>query len=718
MESQAKEAVKGMGVIGLFMIAVGTVGTVISGLLSLIPDPQGVGTLMEAISSIMRTTMLMLPVALALGLLASAAPFGPIGLAAMVGGFEIIGALATLLIATLMPTIRELSQITIPDPASFKAVTGALVDIMHAVNGFVMALSGLAFMLRPSGTNVDPTAFQQNIGAFSTLVSAILNSGIGQIIRELTTFAQTARVKEGTADVISGIASMLGSVAQLMQAFSPSEASGRAITEIATSAFANIHSASDMMAHVERSAVIARKSLKTLLPEIKNFIIDVIGGLGTIPPGAKDVGPFVQGVATILTAVAGIMKAMSPSDASMKAVSDAATHWGEDGQAMMDSVAKATASASTGIVNLLADIKEPLVSLMTGLMGSLQPIIAAASGVDPQVMSSVAQLVGGVLGSITGMVSMLNPIINAASAQAAAAEEGANKQQIFTATMTNISTTFANLAPVLQTLIDPARRMISAIIGIAQGLKDTRQLKTKIEAVSAAIAAVGTMAQLFGPDGPFVGAPAAGTTVPISLVEGMVDMMMTVSRRILTSGGPLETIAKAFSNLNIRDTRGIKAKAEAMGSVFTATQTIATSMESMKAMGTGLGDAAISFNSRLGNVENITTAMQSISTILSAAPRSAENASARVQAIVQAYTALQTAFGTSLDEKNISQIIDLGRSLEGQRNLTVRHESLPPINMHIVVQVDGESVGEAILQNNDRIRTPAGRRFAVTQSPQ
>ena len=52
--------------------------------------------------------------------------------------------------------------------------------------------------------------------------------------------------------------------------------------------------------------------------------------------------------------------------------------------------------------------------------------------------------------------------------------------------------------------------------------------------------------------------------------------------------------------------------------------------------------------------------------------------------------------------------------MDGQRNLTIRHESLPPINLTVTVHVDSEAVGEAILNNERTIRTTAGRRFAVT----
>lgn len=711
------EATKGMLILGGFMLALGALGAGITWLLGkATPNPAGVAALMEGISSIMRTTMLMLPVALALGLAASAAPFGPIGLAAVVGGFEIIAGLSTLLISTLMPTINQLSQIRIANPASFRAVTSALVDIMQAVNGFVMALAGLAFMLRPSGSSVNPDAFRQNIESFRTLVDAILNSGIGQIIRELTFFAQNARVKEGTAEVISGIASVLGSVAQLMQSFGPTEASGQAIVAIATSPFTTGQDSVNMMTHIENGLMIARGSLARLLPVIKDFMVDTISGLGTIPAGAKDIGPFIQGMASMLGAVAGIMKAMSPSDAAFSAITEAADTWGADEVALTDKIFEGMKNTSEGIVKLLKGVQGPLVSMISGMMQALQPVLTSAASVDPQVLSSVGQILSGVMGAVSSIMDIFISMMETANERAAEFEGAVAQETAFNSILTNITSLFATIGPSLVSLVDPMKTMINAIIAIAQGITNTRGLKTRIEAVTAALAAVGQMSQIFGPDGPFYGAPPPNSTVPVNLITGMVTMMGDVASRILMPGGSLQQVVNAFDAIVVKNPRSLKSKAEALTAVFSGIQALSTAMQAMNNTGSaGLGALAQTFNERLGGavgVQDITGAMTDMAYILSVVPRTVEGASSRVQAMVQAYTALQTALSTPLE--NVDAIVTLNNSLR-EGTLTVRHDGLPPINMSVTINVSAQQIAEAILRVNNTTDLPR-ERFQTTNA--
>ena len=687
---------------------------------------------MEGISSMIWATIGMLPAAFALGAIISSG-IGAVGLGPVLLGFGVIAGLVTGLIAVLLPAVTALASIRIADPDSFKAVTGALVDIMQAVNGFVDALSGLAFMMRPTFAQMfDGDAFQGNINAMKGLVDTIFESGVTEIIDKLMQFAQTARVKEGTGEAISAIASVLGAVGTLLKAFSPdgevfsklAEEAGPAWYElispmglITTIGRANnISTIMDGMKEMQRGAL---GQLQEVLPSVARGIGDLLSSIGTIPAGIKDVGPFISGFASVLTAVAAIMKAMSPSDKAFEVASAGADAFdGEDAGELMNTAFNGMQSVADGIVPLLRDMEPVLTSMMQGMMSALEPIIRAASGVDPQIISGLGQILSGVMSAVSSIMDTFISMMDVANERAGAYEDAFAQESAFSSILTNITNLFATIGPSLVSLVDPMKTMINAIIAIAQGITNTRGLKTRIEAVTAALAAVGQMSQIFGPDGPFYGAPPPNSTVPINLITGMVTMMGAVASRILIPGGPLQQVVDAFDTIIVKNPRSLKSKAEALTAVFSGIQALSTAMQTMNANGAvGIGSLASTFNDRLGGregVSQIQTALQRMSDIVNVVPRNMENVTSRVQAMVQAYTTLRTALTTPIEDRSLQAIVDLNNSMRGQSNLTVRHESLPPINLTVTVHVDSEAVGEAILNNERTISTSAGRRFAVT----
>lgn len=723
MEKNVKEAVKGMGVLGLFMIAVGAVGTVLAGMLSLIPDPTGVAALMEAISSIMYATMLMLPVAALLGMMLFTPPFGSAGLVAIMAGFGVLVALAGGLVQSLIPAIKTLAQINIPNPEAFGVVSKALVDIMGAINSFVGAMTGLTFFLSPASFS-DET-FEGNIKSFKGLVDSILSSGVGEIINNLIAFAQTARIKEGAGEVISAIASVLGSVSQLMQAFSPS---GDVMQAIASEG--PVDPAAMLVSSIRVSALLdsmekfqqqSIEGLTKVLPEISKTVSSLISSVGNIPSNIKDVAPFVQAFSAILTAVGSIMKAMSPSDAAFAAVTEAADTYGADEIGMMQEAFKGAKGIADSLPKLLGDIKQPLVDMITGMMEGIRPIIAAAAGVDPKIMGAVAQLMSGTMSAASTLIDAISSIIGVANERTSDIKDAAARKEAFKSYIDSMAGLFTTMGPAISGLVAPMGAMVSAVLDIARGIgaKEARGLKPKIEAVSAALEAVGRLAQIFGPDGPFKGAPPVGSTVPVSLVSGMVTTMGEVTEKIL-KGPQLKGIIDAFNDLKVPYPKALKTKAEALTSVFEGIRVLSSAMQSMNDASTlGLGQLAQTFNSNLsggGGVDGIKSAIKSMASILSVAPKSVEGAADRVNAMTRAYNDLSVALNNPLDDTSVKAIVDIGNSLKGQKSLTVKHENVQ-INLHVDVQMDTASVGSNILKINARPTNPFtgtnNKRFAT-----
>lgn len=726
MKTAAAQAIEGMIIIGGFMLVAGAAGAIVAALLSTFSNPQGVAAMMEGIASIIWATLGMIPAAVALAAVVSST-LG-LGLGPIVAGFLVIAGLADVLIITLLPAIAMLAKINIPNPDSFKAVTGALVDIMHAVNGFVNALSGLAFMMRPTfAQTFDGGAFQDNISSMNRLVDTILKSGVTDIIDKLVGFAQTARIKNGTSEAISAIASVLGAVGTLLKAFSPDGAVFSKLAEVAGGRWYDVltgggvimravvlHSLMNTMKEMQKETF---KQIAKILPTIAKSVGSLLRSVESIPPGIKDVGPFISGFSSVLTAVSAIMKSMTPSDKAFGvAVAGADAFDGEDAGELMQTAFDGMKGIADRIVPLLSQMQPVLTNMMSGMMGALQPIISAAAGVNPQIISGLGQILSGVMGAVSSIMSTFISMMDVANERAGAYEDAASQSNAFKSTLTHITTLFNNMGPSISSLILPMQTMVNAIIAVAKEIKDTRGLKTKIEVVTAALSAVGQMSQIFGPDGPFYGAPAPKSTVSVSLIDGMVTMMDEVARRILR-GPALKNIIEGFDSIKVNNPRSLKTKAEALSSVFSAIQTLSSGMKSMNENGAlGLGAMAVSFNERLGDVGVITTAISSMSTILSAAPRTVEGSADRVNAMVQAYNSLSQALSSPLDSENISAVVDLGRALEGQKSLTVKHENVN-INVAIDVKMDATSVGKGILEVNNRGTNPfnisGNRRFAT-----
>jgi len=702
MKNNMKEAVIGMALLGVLMMEIGLVGVAISGLLSLIPNPTGVGALMSAITSIMYATVLMLPAALALGLMLSSVPFGPIGLAAIAAGFAVLGGLASIIVGSLVPSIVELSKIRLTSPTSFKAVTGALVDIMRAINGFVLALAGLSFFLRPSGSNNTET-FEGNIKSFSRLINVLLSSGIGRIISTIINFAKSSNVKEGTAQAIAGIGSILSSIASLMSSMSPSS---DAYTAVATAAATWGEDAQEMLETVNKGMKNAAIGLRRLLPTIGTLITDIFSSIKEMPPEISNVAPVISAIGSVLSSVASLMKAFSPSDAAWKAVSDAAGSINEDADAMsgslirnmqwlVDQLPRIIDSMSTGITKMISSIGDPI-----------KEIINSAGSVNPDTLKSVSSIMTSVMGAIGTLMNVMIPMFTEAGKIAAKAKTGATVS--FTTVIDSMMSAISGLGPALETLKTPLTTLISAIIDISQGIKYPQGLKSRIDVISSALSAVSALSSVFGPGGPLSNRNAQGGT--FERRDMIINAMNETVTNILGPSGPLKGIIDALNSFVIKNPYGLKQKAETLKVVFESVTSIGNAFQALNSTAfKNIGTAASKIEQLFDNMSIFSRMNEIVSSIPS-----------RVSDRTQQITSLATQFSelsrvlSSSQLGDIDSVVELTQALQGNQTLTVRHENVQ-INLNIIVQMSAEQIARGILNVNNTTNLPT-ERFSTTTS--
>ena len=698
MSGSVGKALIGMGILGVFMVGLGYVGAHITELLSeATPNPGAVATLMEAISSIMYATMLMLPAALALGLMLFAAPFGTAGVAAIAAGFGVLSGLATGLVSSLIPTIKELAAIRIPRPEQFKAVTGALVDIIRAISLFTGALGALAFFLRPAKGSSE--TFEGNIEKFTKLVDAILDSGINQTIEKLVSLTKSTDITDRGIAAVGAIAKMFSGVGAMMTALSPSSEAMKAVADAATTWGGD---EVGLMEQINKGMDAARTSLTALLPTISKTVKDIVKATTGIPPEAANAAPLISAISTLFGAAASVMKALSPSDAAWEAVSDVAGEsmlaGGAVGIGMAQAVTEQIGAIAAGAKELFEALGAQIPKMIGPIISHLGPVVRSLKGIDPETMKSLTSLLTGafgVIGNLAGSVSSL------ARDTLRTVPKGGDTS----AALEGVKGLMAQMGETLSGMAAPMSQFANTIIKMARGLGDTRGLKGKIDIISSTFTALGQITGVLKEmGGHFRKAESEGADpVYVSGPKHMLETLRRFTREGADAyqlfGGGENSVMSKFIKLmgDIPVTGDIKTKAGTVKTVFESLGAIISAISSAGSAdftGANIGGIA----STLVAIKNADffTKMKDLSTQLSGR---VPDITQRVEAISKNFESLHTAL-TSSKLGDIGTIVELGNALRGERTLTVKHENIN-MNLQVTVNVSAKQIADAVIQVND-----------------
>lgn len=741
-EATAAAAVEGMVVVGGFMVALGALGVIITSVLSLFnPESvKGAAFMMAAMSFLMLSIIPMLPIAFALGSLAAAEPFGLVGLAIIGTGFLVIAGIMTMLIETLLPAIYSLTTIILPSPDSFKAVVGALIGMIDSITKFVAASSLLSFSLRPT-QNIDESSFKQNIDSFASLINTIIGSGFGKIINDLIEFAKTANVKEGTGEVITAIGSVLNAAATIMQAFSPDAEAGKAIMMLeglsmvlqATGIFGLLsgggQGGSGMMAHVERTMIIARESMERLLPAMSGFITGLVTTLSSIriPKGVERIGPLLSAVASMIGALSNVMNFFKKNEETITGTVEYLLMFGVPAigalrQVQMDRAKQLEESSKMGkFIAAMSVISGAVISIINGIKGPITEMIKSVSNVPTESLKVIIPLIGDVLNFASGLASSIGPIIQGASS-AISDVPAPQKAAAFTNALGSIAGIMMLLGPTLTTLIDPMKLMINAVLNIAKGIKDTRGLKAKVEVVSATLQAVGAMTEIFKAGGSLSAMDSSGK-INDQVIKNMGEVMNLVTNNLLKSDGPLKNMAEALGKMNLGDTRKIKGAAAAVKSIGEGVGAIAEAFDPSGGIvtfgSTKFGKDTGIFESirqkidlfTIGEGKGIFAGMRNV---VNQVPEGVADRSESIKNMVSTLAALSTSMTeVGLTSGDISSFVQLNNALRGDSTLKVEHKNLN-ITMNVHVEMSAEQIASGIIRVNDiNTGVPGRQRFVI-----
>jgi len=110
-----------------------------------------------------------------------AALTGPQGLIVLgmgAAGFAGLAVLANALVASVIPAIKKISTIKIPDPVTFKAVSAVVVGVLDAVVKFTSNLGTIIDAITPGW--FDKGSFQDNMSSVASFVETLLSGGFGR----------------------------------------------------------------------------------------------------------------------------------------------------------------------------------------------------------------------------------------------------------------------------------------------------------------------------------------------------------------------------------------------------------------------------------------------------------------------------------------------------------------------------------------------------------
>ena len=592
----------GMAVIGVIMIAMGALGVIIGGMLSLIPNPEGVAALMQGISSIMRTTALMLPIAGALGLMAMAFPFGTAGIAILVAGFGILGTLASSMVTSLIPAMEKIAGIRVGDPASFKLVTEALLAVIHAIEGFVNAVARVMEALRPGLADlVAGNSMEDNIKAATGFVDKVLQGGILPLIQTIINVAKSTDITESGLAAIQAIAEILKAIGSIMESMMPDPEIIKTIAGM--DSWYSSGNASKFMEKVTEYMKVAQEGAMGLIKYVAEefFSEELLGTLRGVDPGAAKV---LGAMGPILDGIAGALDAMKPTDGQMKAV-ESASGWlsGSNPAAVMREMTEYMKAMEAPIKSLIETVGTQLVSIL----GKIKDIISEVGSlkVDPKIMAPIVDLVTGVLGAMGNMMGGIGPIVKEISAQSS---EFSNSNQAFDWMMQDVADLMSTMGTTFTQMMPSIVEMIRSMVTVAEGIANPDQMIKQIGAIVKAMEIVDIISTQFGgKDSSLANYGAANVDSPLQAAQ---HNMISFNNYMLKPGGPLETFVARLAAIEIP--RGAETKADALGKAFGALGVILEGINKFKAMAPSNATASNNDSGAMQEINQAITYMKGI----------------------------------------------------------------------------------------------------------
>ena len=230
---------------------------------------------------------------------------------------------------SLIPAIKQIAKIKLENPASFKAITEAIVAIIKGVAAFADAVGRILEALDPGlGAKLSGKAssqLQESMKSVEKLIAAIMKP-MQSIIDKMIALAKSTDIEMEGVEAIKAIGSVITAIGGLMKALSPSAAAFAAVQE--ASSIWQPNAASKLMNTIAEGQ---KKVMEAAVPMI-NAVGDMIEQIAGAGAGQdfSAVGPLLNAHPGNLTGIGDLKKAKSPPEREMAAVSAPADPWGGD----------------------------------------------------------------------------------------------------------------------------------------------------------------------------------------------------------------------------------------------------------------------------------------------------------------------------------------------------------------------------------------------------
>ena len=552
----------GLAVIGVVMIAMGALGVIIGKMLGSIPNPEGVAALMQGISSIMRTTAMMLPIAGALGLMAMAFPFGTAGVAIIVAGFGVLGTLATSMVNNLVPVMEKIAKIRVGDPKSFKMITEALLAVIQAIEGFVNAVARVMEALRPGLADlVAGKSMEDNIKAATEFVDKVLDGGILPLIDKIVKVAESTNITESGVQAITAIGEILKAIGSIMKSMMPDPEVIKAVAGM--DGWFGSGKATEMMDKLTKYMEVAQEGAMALITKVKEsfFSEEFIKLFDDVDPNAAAMigafGPILEGIAKALDA-------LKPSDEQMKTVQANSGFWsGNKGPQMMNKMTeymKATEEPIKGLIGAIG-------GSMKDIINAIKPMIRdiGSMNVDPKALEAVTNLVISVMTAMGNMMGGIGPIVSEVSK---IVDRYSNANQAFSWMLADVGKLMNSMGTAFTSMMPSITNILKEMVKVAQGIENPEQFAKKVESIVKIFDMLGMMSEMFAGKDAKLNAYAVGGKWEDSSIGAMQHNLEQFNRHILKDTGPLQDFINKMLALSIPS--GGEKKAKALGEVFGA----------------------------------------------------------------------------------------------------------------------------------------------------
>lgn len=415
----------GGAMVALAVGIVGGVGALLTLALKKVGSPAQLTSAADFMLKMCLVFLAMVPLiagAMAIGSVVTAS--SGVALAVIAAGMATISATVASMVLVALEIVKQLAKLAIgPD---FQTKIDAFLSIMSAIQKFADTLVKIIDLMTPSFmefiTGTATTFSQKADSATALLKNMIGEKGKGNGIIGLIEFVIDTLKGISTGPEIEKAAGvfgpMLSATTGLLQALTPSEAFFNA----GDSFLARMSDGSKSMDHMNTNAASFANNLKAALMRLltgedgeagKGGLLGVMSALSTIKNFPKK--EQVDVVAGLMTAVAGIMTALTPSPELIKAFQSTATTG--EGNALLKTSQSFEKFDGAGMAQAMKVMLTAMKELLPTIAGPLvKSMIAAAEGLDPKQLEKI-KVVGDALKVVVDLARMVNDGIKAAGGQ-------------------------------------------------------------------------------------------------------------------------------------------------------------------------------------------------------------------------------------------------------------------------------------------------------------